>query len=144
MDASLQPQKHPELARFLEDVVGFDSVDDESKPDFFELSPETEMPDRYDRAENPPYAYYIWFMYANIAMINQVRQKRGLNTFTLRPHCGEAGRTNHLAVAFLLAENINHGINLRKSPVMEYLYYLTQIGISMSPMSNNALFLPYR
>ena len=27
---------------------------------------------------------------------------------------------------------------------MEYLYYLTQIGISMSPMSNNALFLPYR
>ena len=49
-----------------------------------------------------------------------------------------------MAVAFLLAENINHGINLRKSPVMEYLYYLTQIGISMSPMSNNALFLPYR
>ena len=50
----------------------------------------------------------------------------------------------HTATSFLLAENINHGINLRKSPVMEYLYYLTQIGISMSPMSNNALFLPYR
>ena len=31
MDATLNPQKYPELSRFLEDVVGFDSVDDESK-----------------------------------------------------------------------------------------------------------------
>ena len=56
----------------------------------------------------------------------------------------KAGHMYHTATAFLLAENINHGINLRKSPVMEYLYYLCQIGITMSPMSNNALFLPYR
>jgi len=82
-------------------------------------------------------------MYANISVINQVRKEHGLNTFALRPHCGEAGHMNHTATAFLLAENINHGINLRKSPVMEYFYYLCQIGISMSPMSNNALFLPY-
>ena len=46
MDASLHPKKHPELSRFLEDVVGFDSVDDESKPDVFELSNETLMPDK--------------------------------------------------------------------------------------------------
>ena len=46
MDASLHPKKYPELSRFLEDVVGFDSVDDESKPDFFELSNETLMPDK--------------------------------------------------------------------------------------------------
>ena len=31
MDATLNPKAHPELARFLENVVGFDSVDDESK-----------------------------------------------------------------------------------------------------------------
>jgi len=31
MDATLDPQSHPEVARFLENVVGFDSVDDESK-----------------------------------------------------------------------------------------------------------------
>lgn len=66
-----------------------------------------------------------------------------MNTFALRPHCGEAGHIYHTATAFLLSENINHGINLRKSPVMEYFYYLCQIGISMSPMSNNHLFLPY-
>lgn len=76
-------------------------------------------------------------------MINQIRKERGMNTFALRPHCGEAGHIYHTATAFLLSENINHGINLRKSPVMEYFYYLCQIGISMSPMSNNHLFLPY-
>jgi len=143
MDATLHPKKHPELSRFLEHVVGFDSVDDESKAETFNFTAETATPDKYQSNENPPYSYYLWYMYANISVINQVRKERGLNTFALRPHCGEAGHMYHTATAFLLAENINHGINLRKSPVMEYLFYLTQIGISMSPMSNNALFLPY-
>ena len=31
MDATLNPKAHPELARFLEHVVGFDSVDDEER-----------------------------------------------------------------------------------------------------------------
>ena len=143
MDATLDPKSHPELARFLEFVVGFDSVDDESKAETFNFTAETATPDKYNSNENPPYSYYLWYMYANICVINQVRAERGLNTFALRPHCGEAGHMYHTATAFLLAENINHGINLRKSPVMEYFYYLCQIGISMSPMSNNALFLPY-
>jgi hypothetical protein len=29
---------------------------------------------------------------------------------------------------FLLCENIAHGINLRKSPCVQYLYYLAQVG----------------
>ena len=33
MEATLYPQDHPELAKFLEHVSGFDSVDDESKPE---------------------------------------------------------------------------------------------------------------
>jgi AMP deaminase len=28
-------------------------------------------------------------------------------------------------------------------PVLQYLYYLCQIGIAMSPLSNNSLFLNY-
>lgn len=42
-----------------------------------------------------------------------------------------------------MAENISHGLLLRKVPVLQYLYYLTQIGIAMSPLSNNSLFLNY-
>jgi AMP deaminase len=54
------------------------------------------------------------------------RQSRGLNTFSLRPHCGEAGEIDHLASAFMCCENIAHGIQLRKSPFLQYLYYLAQ------------------
>jgi AMP deaminase len=32
---------------------------------------------------------------------------------------------------------------LRKVPALQYLFYLTQMGIAMSPLSNNALFLDY-
>lgn len=30
-----------------------------------------------------------------------------------------------------------------QAPVLQYLYYLAQIGIAMSPLSNNSLFLSY-
>jgi AMP deaminase len=46
---------------------------------------------------------------------------------------GEAGDIDHMASAFLLANGINHGINLRKAPALQYLYYLTQIGMSVLP-----------
>ncbi|KHJ87052.1 putative AMP deaminase [Oesophagostomum dentatum] len=67
-----------------------------------------------------------------------------MNTFSLRPHCGEAGHVNHLLTGFLLSESIAHGILLRKVPVLQYLFYLTQMGIAMSPLSNNSLFISYQ
>ena len=56
---------------------------------------------------------------------------------------GEAGDVDHLVGALLLCENIAHGINLRKSLPLQYLFYLAQIGLCMSPLSNNSLFLDY-
>uniref|UniRef100_A0A183BUM6 A_deaminase domain-containing protein n=1 Tax=Globodera pallida TaxID=36090 RepID=A0A183BUM6_GLOPA len=77
--------------------------------------------------------------YANLTALNAFRRLRGLNTFALRPHCGEAGAVNHLSVAYLTSESIAHGLLLRKVPVLQYLFYLGQIGIAMSPLSNNHL-----
>lgn len=57
--------------------------------------------------------------------------------------CREAGPVQHLVCGFLMSENISHGLLLRKVPVLQYLYYLAQIGIAMSPLSNNSLFLNY-
>uniref|UniRef100_A0A2N9EBX0 AMP deaminase n=1 Tax=Fagus sylvatica TaxID=28930 RepID=A0A2N9EBX0_FAGSY len=74
---------------------------------------------------NPAFSYYSYYCYANLYTLNK------------------AGDIDHLAAAFLLCHNISHGINLRKSPVMQYLYYLAQIGLAMSPLSNNSLFLDY-
>jgi adenosine deaminase len=40
---------------------------------------------------NPPYSYYLYFLYANIHALNTLRQAKGMNTFKFKPHCGEAG-----------------------------------------------------
>jgi adenosine deaminase len=53
-------------------------------------------------------------MYANILTLNQLRKDRGLNTFQFRPHCGESGAVTHLVTAYMVAENISHGLLLRK------------------------------
>ena len=102
-------------------------------------------------------------MFANIANLNNWRRQRGFSesadtgsrmafalmsgknsdTFVLRPHAGEAGDTDHLTSAYLTSHSISHGILLRKVPALQYLFYLKQIGIAMSPLSNNALFLAY-
>eukprot|EP00794_Sanderia_malayensis_P011005 gene11005-12168_t len=134
---------HPELHRFLKQVIGFDSVDDESKPEDLMFTKASPKPQNWTDGNNPPYAYYLYYMYSNMVVLNHLRRERGFNTFNLRPHCGEAGPVHHLVTAFMLAENISHGLLLRKIPALQYLYYLAQIGIAMSPLSNNSLFLNY-
>lgn len=142
-EVTRNPQSHPELHKFLMYVSGFDSVDDESKTEHIKFDLETPLPEDWCQDENPPYSYYLYYMYANITVLNQFRRERSLPTFTLRPHCGEAGNVTHLVAGFMLAENISHGLVLRKVPVLQYLYYLAHIGIAMSPLSNNSLFLNY-
>ncbi|KAJ9093345.1 AMP deaminase [Naganishia cerealis] len=139
----INPQSHPKLHVFLQRVVGFDSVDDELKQD--RPFPLRKFPPctHWDLPTNPPYSYYLYYLYANLVSLNQLRLRRGFNTLVLRPHCGEAGDPHHLLSAFLTAHSISHGILLRKVPFLQYLYFLDQIGLAMLPLSNNALFLTY-
>ncbi|RKP38354.1 hypothetical protein BJ085DRAFT_18606, partial [Dimargaris cristalligena] len=141
-EVTKDPSSHPKLHIFLQRVVGFDSVDDESKAErrIYRKYP---VPKLWQTNLNPPYSYQVYYLYANMGTLNGWRQARGFNTFVFRPHAGEAGDTDHLAAAFLTAQHINHGITLRKVPALQYLYYLEQIGLAMSPLSNNALFLTY-
>ncbi|XP_008409109.1 AMP deaminase 3b [Poecilia reticulata] len=142
-EATINPQKHKIIHVFLKYVTGFDSVDDESKHSDHMFSYKSPKPEEWIEDNNPPYTYYLFYMYANIMVLNNLRKERGLNTFQFRPHCGEAGSITHLVSAFLTADNISHGLNLKKSPVLQYLYYLAQVPIAMSPLSNNSLFLQY-
>ncbi|BBG94172.1 AMP deaminase, putative / myoadenylate deaminase, putative [Prunus dulcis] len=141
-EATVNPNSHPQLHLFLMQVVGFDVVDDESKP---ERRPTKHMPTpaEWTNEFNPAYSYYAYYCYANLYTLNKLRESKGLPTIKFRPHCGEAGDIDHLAAGFLLCHNISHGINLRKTPVLQYLYYLAQVGLLMSPLSNNSLFLDY-
>ena len=97
---SVDPDSNPKLARFLECVSGFDSVDDESRTE----TNKNFKPGKWTISDNPPYSYYIYYMYANLMRLNQVRLCLGLNTFDLRPHSGEAGDPMHLLPAFLTAQ----------------------------------------
>lgn len=165
-------------------MTGFDSVDDESKHSGHMFSTKSPKPEEWDIAKNPSYTYYIYYMYANIAALNQLRKwvmlfpymlflfssywiealgflcqrslfslniyseyifnsclsmsatfyciipilllsrQRGMNTFMFRPHCGEAGAITHLLAAFMTADNISHGLNLKKVSPLNAAFHL--------------------
>ncbi|CAD8175933.1 unnamed protein product [Paramecium pentaurelia] len=143
-DITINPTIDPFLYQALFQITGFDTVDDESLYEYFAISDLKQSPKDWAGDRNPPYTYWIYYIYANLYTLNALRQQRGLNTFKFRPHCGEAGNVDHLATAYLVSDGINHGLELQKSPVLQYLFYLKQIGIAMSPVSNNKLFCRYQ
>lgn len=93
-------------------------------------------------------------MWRNLVALNRLREKKGLSSLSFRPHSGESGSLNHLAAAYLTgsllfssfslssfflttknqttAHGINHGIQLAHSPPLQYLYYLSKIGVNWS------------
>ncbi|KAL7717499.1 AMP deaminase [Entamoeba marina] len=139
--ASNDPIKYKSLAEFLNVISGFDSVDDESVIE--SLTGDLPPPSQWDSDSNPPYHYYIYHFYANIKALNIYRLSRNMNTFDFRPHSGEAGHISHLVAAYLTAKCVSNGVNLMLSTPLQYLYYLDQIGVSMSPLSNHCLCVHY-
>ena len=80
-EVTKDPSSHPELHVFLQRVIGFDTVDDESKTErrFHKKFP---YPRLWDAKESPPYSYWVYYMYANIASLNQWRRARGFCKFS--------------------------------------------------------------
>ena len=62
----LRPQSDPELACFLKHLVSVDCVDDESKHDALNPDKLKVTPAEWDYPENPPYAYWVYYLYANL------------------------------------------------------------------------------
>ena len=61
---------------------------------------------------------------------------KGLNISRVMrvPMPGEAGDIDHLVSALMLCENIAHGIHLRKSLPLQYLFYLAQVRSGQAQM----------
>ena len=55
-------------------VTGFDSVDDESKHSDHMFSYKSPKPEDWTTLDNPPYSYYLFHMYANIMVLNNLRK----------------------------------------------------------------------
>lgn len=141
-ECALNPRKNPRLERLLEDISGFDTVEDERKVDhrLKRIIP----PEMWTDEQNPPYFYYSYYFWRSISILNYMRSLRGHVPFTFRPHAGEGGSSEHMVSSFLIASGVSHGIVLTQLPGLEYLYYLCRIGISISPLSNNGLFMDYK
>ena len=100
-EVTLSPETDPFLDSFLQNISGFDSVDDESRGG---RDDPTVLPVDWTSPDNPSYKYYSYYIWANITVLNQLRRARGFSTFDFRPHCGEAGNITNLDVGFLLAD----------------------------------------
>ncbi|ROT75821.1 putative AMP deaminase 2 isoform X1 [Penaeus vannamei] len=61
-EVSVDPSVDPDLHAFLQYVIGFDSVDDESKPETSVMDKDMPTPQLWSDTENPPYAYYLYYM----------------------------------------------------------------------------------
>jgi AMP deaminase len=151
-EATLYPEEHPEVAELLSNIVGIDSVDDEGCLEVSALHPQPgcslvcisnhvlllykapltcDKPSSWTQEENPAYSWQIYYLWANLEVLNRVRKSKGLNTIAFRPHAGETGDTMHLAATYMLCRSINHGINLDKQVSLQYLYYLDQVSLVM-------------
>uniref|UniRef100_A0A3Q3VQY8 AMP deaminase n=1 Tax=Mola mola TaxID=94237 RepID=A0A3Q3VQY8_MOLML len=73
-EVTINPSSHPELHLFLQHVVGFDSVDDESKPEQHIFNLDSPLPANWTEEDNPPYSYYLYYMYANMTVLNHLRR----------------------------------------------------------------------
>jgi len=88
-EVTRDPASNPQLHAFLGTVVGFDCVDDESiaPPEAFDQPhQQPPTPAEWTHTANPPYSYWMYYLYANLAALNQLRTERGMNTFEFRPH----------------------------------------------------------
>lgn len=62
---------------------GFDSVDDESKPENHVFNLESPLPEAWVEEDNPPYAYYLYYTFANMATLNHLRRSGSAGAATL-------------------------------------------------------------
>lgn len=61
-------------------MIGFDSVDDESKPENPHPQESMKRPMEWCEEVNPPYAYYLYYLYANMTVLNHIRR---YDTYTM-------------------------------------------------------------
>jgi AMP deaminase len=72
------PSFYPNLHIFLQRVTGFDSVDDESKAER-RIHKKYPKPTEWNFKQNPPYSYYLYYLFANISSLNYFRRQRGFS-----------------------------------------------------------------
>jgi len=88
---------------------------------------------KFNQDHEPSFGYYTFHFYANLYTFNIFRASKKLNTIIFRPHCrATADRDFHrlsLIFAYYLTDVVDGGYLLLKIPVLNFLYYLSEIGL---------------
>jgi len=134
------PTKHPDLAKLMPHIVGFTTNNYGGKSETKTFP----YPNDWITDDNPPYFYFLYYLWVNCNSLNAFRERLGLTKFLFRPICGLTGGSDELTVAFLLADSVCHGTQLKNTSVLQYLFYLEQIGISMAILNEDAIVVNYR
>jgi len=129
------PKSHPDLAKILPKITTICSVSMHGHHNQLNVSI---MPQDYNYDTNPRFGYYMYYLYANLASLNTFRTRKGLSTINLCSDIGNTGTYENVAGAYLVADSIIDGNDLDKFPLLQYLYYLKQIGVVMSPLAANS------
>lgn len=127
---------------FFQCVIGFDSVDDESKIErwFFKKFLVLKV---WIMRQNFFYSYWIYYLYVNMVLFNYWWKKCGFNIFVFCLYCGEVGDSEYLVVVVFCCYSISYGLLFCKVLLFQYIFYFDQIGMVMLLLSNNVLFLVY-
>lgn len=73
-DITINPTIDPFLYQALFQITGFDTVDDESLYEYFTISDLKYSPKDWAGDRNPPYNYWIYYIYANLYTLNALRK----------------------------------------------------------------------
>jgi len=112
---------------------------EKSTPNKFDISPF-----EWETIDNPSFAYYLFYIRANLESLNYLKvQKNKGHPWIFRPSSGFL-KSEDLAVSYLLSDSIVHGNLLHSEVTLQYLYYLSEIGISSSIIKENCLVIDYQ
>jgi AMP deaminase len=100
------PRKFPHLDHLVipdyisSQIIGFDSVDDESKPEHPLFDHSVPTPDKWTDKDNPPYSYYLYYMYANLAVLNHFRRSEKQFVIYLIPRGVSSKKDYYMALIY--------------------------------------------
>lgn len=136
LEVTRDPSSHPELAKVLPRISGF--YVPHTPQQNAEVKVDHMSPVSFTKLDSPPHLYMMYYYWANLYSLNAFRKSKRLHTFALRSSTDANAHSLSKATLFALSSVLhNADLVLRNAAGLTYLAYLTQIGLTVSPLSSN-------
>lgn len=143
-----------QLQYLLSNLLNFDVVVCHSDDFLWRVFPDVlTKPEDWDaKGDNPTITHYMYYIYANLSILNQMRYKNSLNTFTMRNYSSVLdNRTSQTGTIVNFNDQVEsivcnlllcNGGLLQAEPLwnsqttLSYIFYLLQIPVVATPLSS--------